>query len=464
MGRLAEAPASRVVFRAMSLHTTIGRGARRREGHPYPSVWLLLLICGIPARAQEVAFSIRESLENAAVQLHAGEAEAALHALAHVAEAEPDNPWLWFYRGSAYLILQQPYRAMDAFDRSLAILQKLNHPDRTLENLVRAARDRARRQVFQVSLTLGPAYDSNVSFLGSGAATLGLLAGKEDGKFLARTRIDFSPIEDGRNSLTLGLHAAHSWYFQIDEFDDQEYGGYVRYSRRLSNQWRGEVQYDYEYTLLDHKGFLSGNGATCALRYTWSPGTTWISPLESALFYRIDVRDYRYPVREAFNHDGLTHGVGMQQVWQVRPVPNWIWRVTTGYRFDYVWTEGTEFDRRNNNLHAGIQIPLIRPGSPDKYLILPDKEMTLRFDADWQSTRYRNVSLEDRDRDRRRDRITYLSLGVSQLLRDNPKEGRLVLHVVSEWTNAESNVETRGRIHPFTYEKFVCGILLQWSW
>lgn len=429
----------------------------------FAHIWLGFASVTI-AQPQEHLNPVREALEKTAVALHVGDAESALRLLSQVAESEPENPWLWYYRGAAYLLHNQPYRAMDALERSATILHDLGDPDPALAGLIETQQRNARKKVLQVSLTTGFAYDSNVSFLAGDAATLGQIAGEEDGKFSAGTRIDFAAHADGTNSLVVGAHTSHSWHFQIDPFDDSEYGGYVRYERKWSQQWRSEIQYDYEYTLLDYRGYLSANGSTLAMHYTWTPWMTRVAPLESSVYYRLDVRDFAYPVFEAFNQDGLTHGVGIQQTWLVVPVPNWSWRVSTGYRFDYVSTEGTEYDRKANNIYVGVQMPLVRPGEPDKYLLLPDKELTLRFDADWQSARYRNISLEDRDRDRRRDRTTFLSLSLSQLIRDDPRDGRLNLHVVSEWTNAESNVELRGRVSPFTYEKFVCGILLQWSW
>lgn len=430
-------------------------------------LWLAVVLVGAAGRgraSEPPPAEVREALEQAALALHAGNADRALRVLTAVEPIEPDNPWLWYYRGAALNLLDQPIRARSALDRARGILRRLGDPDPNLAALVEQQSRLAWRKTVNVSLTTGLAYDSNVSFLAGDAATLGLIAGEEDGKFSTGSRIDLALVEDGVNSLAVGLHSSHAWHFQIDPFDDARYRSHVRYGRRLADRWRGEVQYDYEYVTLDHRGFLDAHGATLAVHYGWSLSGDRVRPLESSVYYRIDVRDYRYPVREAFNQDGLTHGVGVQQTWQVQPAPQWTWQVATGYRFDYVTTEGSQYDRRANNLHVGVRMPLVRPGAPDQYLILPDRELALRFDTEWQSARYRNVSLDDRDRDRRRDRTTLLALGLSQVLRDDPRTGRWTLHLVSEWTNAESNVELRGGVSPFTYEKFVVGLLMQWSW
>src|SRR5689334_21955749 len=57
---------------------------------------------------------VRTWLEDAAHQIAGGEYSKALETLQRVEKSEPDNPWLWFFRGTAQYQLNEPYRAMDA--------------------------------------------------------------------------------------------------------------------------------------------------------------------------------------------------------------------------------------------------------------------------------------------------------------------------------------------------------------
>ena len=141
-----------------------------------------------------------------------------------------------------------------------------------------------------------------------------------------------------------------------------------------------------------------------------------------------------------------------------------------GYFFDSIFTDGSEFARREHNFFAGLAVPLIDPADPTKYLLIPDKELVFRFGAQWQIGRYRNRSIIDHDHDRRHDYITTLNFGLSQTLLKDVDYGDLVLHGLISWTDADSNSTVQSRNFPyrrsssFTYDKVVYGLQLEWTW
>ena len=409
---------------------------------------------------------VRASLDGAAGWLHAGDARKALELLASVEEAEPDNPWLWFYRGSAHLRLNDAYEAMAAFDRASEVLIGLGGPDPDLAERIARQRRIARRRVFGLRFQTGFAYDSNVSYLGSDASTLDLIAGEEDGRFVTSLQADFAPVDDGVNLLAVGLRTSHSWHFRIDSFDFQDYGAYVRYARHVGDSLELGVRYDYDVALLGNDRFLSRHALTPSIRFDWRASPSRFHPSDTTVYYRLEARDFLFETEPAFDRDGLVHAVGVEQGFRLRPIADWPWwwTVAVGYRYDREHTDGTEFDRRGHAVHVDLSMPLVNPAAPTWYLVFPDKELVLRIHAGWQGDKYANASLIDVRGRERRDRTTTVGAVLSQTLIDHPDSGTLVLHLIGNWTDAESNVRASSNISPFTYDKFVFAIQIEWSW
>lgn len=416
--------------------------------------------------ADDEGESVRDALDRAAFLLNVGNAHDAIDALKMVERHEPNNPWLWFYRGSADLQQDEPYRAMEHLDRATEILVELGDPDPALMRRIRHVRAAARRQVFSLSLTTGLAFDTNVTFLSGGASTLGLIAGEQDGKFASQFQVNFSPIADSQQKLTIGVRTGQTWHFSIESFDYQDYGGYVRYARRLTESVTLSVQYDYDFTYLGNQPFLSNHALRTALSYAWSSDNTRFRPIDTQVYYLFEHRDFRFDVTPAFDQDGFLHAVGIQQRFEFRPLADssWTWNLRSGYEFGRIATDGTQFDRRTHAFFLGLSMPLLNPIKPHEYLILPDKPLSFDFDVSWLIADHINESLDDADHDRRSDLVTSYGFVLSQVLMDDPEDGELVLHAIVHWTDADSNVETSRRISPFTYDKVVYGIQLAWSW
>lgn len=410
--------------------------------------------------------TVRKALESAASLLAAGSPEAAIEALQPVERLEPDNPWMWFYRGAAHHQLGAPYKAIECYDHALQVLQGLGDPDPVLAARIRDQRNRARREVFTISTHTGLAYNTNVTFLGGGSEALGLVAGRGSGGFGSGARLSYAPMADERQSLTLGARLDHVWYFSVEQFDSQDYGGYARYAVNLAPQWEAAVRYDYDMFLLDRQSYLSNQMLTGSLAYRWQSSASAVQLNRSTVAYDFEAGDYLFRTFRQLNADALANGVGIEQTFLVRPVAGsaWTWDASVGYRFDGISTAGTEYDRNAHDFFLGLGIPLVNPRDPDKYLILPDKELTFRFTADWLMERYWNKSLFDRNGDRRSDLTTVFGFALSQKLIEDPEYGNLTLRAIITWTDADSNITSRGAVSPFTYESALYGVQLEWTW
>ena len=443
---------------------------RRAQYRLFYALAALLSVRAASAQAQEE--EVRAALESAATQISQGHYSEALDTLRRVESAEPDNPWMWFYRGTAEQQLGEPYRAMDAYDRALKILRDLDNPDPALAAKIREQRFAARRQVLHLSLSTGLAYDTNVSYLGSSSG-LSIISGKPDMLFATQAQLDYAPVATAQQALTFGTRLSHSWHFSIEEYNLQDYGAYVRYARRLSPHFDAAIEYDYDFVLLGNDSFLSDHVLTPSLTYHWlAPAQQRFRLEDTRVYYRFEDADFKFDTDRAFDRDGTAHGVGIEQSFKWKPVRcwNWTWDLAVGYLFNSFFTDGSEFGRREHNFLAGVSMPVINPWHPDKYLILPDKELVFTFNTQWQIGTYRDGSLIDADGDRRSDLLTTFNWGLSQTLIKSPEYGDLILHGLISWTNADSNVTTQEHNfpyrtgEPFTYDKVVYGLQLEWSW
>lgn len=432
----------------------------------------ILLSDAFVSRAQNPGDeSVATALEKAANFLAAGRPRDALDALQPVARRESDNPWMWFYRGTACVQLGNPYKAMKHYDRALDVLAALGNPDPELVAKVRLHRLRARQQVFRISFQPGLAFDTNVTYLGKGTTnTIDQISGEEDAKFGSQFHIDYAPIADEADTLAVGVRLGHAWNFSVEQFNYQDYGAYVRYARRIGRNWEAAVRYDYDITCLGNESFLSNHALTPSIAYHWDPASTPLRPDQSMAYYTFEARDFLYDDDPEFDRDGLANAVGFEQSFQFDPLPRWTWDLTAGYRFTSISTEGTEYDRPAHDFYLGLSVPLVNPADTRKYLIIPDKELIFGFNVQWHLADYRNPSLIDSDHRERSDRITTYGWSLSQKLIEDPDYGDLTLHTIIHWTDADSNVTIRDEgsrflySSPFTYDKVVYGIQLAWTW
>lgn len=432
----------------------------RAPSHPQ-SLNLLFLFLAVslgsarPAQQPPDAI-VRNALESAAAALETGDDTGTLQALLPVDAVEPSNPWLWFYRGRAHNMRGYPHEAIAAFDRALNTLAVLGDPDPEFAARVRSDRRRVRRQVVNVSLQLGLAYDTNVTFRGGGT-TGPLISGRGDGKFASQFRWEYAPVATPEEAVTLGGRLAHAWHFAIDEFNYQDYAAFVRYTRPLDDGWTLNGQYDYDLTYLGNQPFLSNHALTLSLRYHRQPtGRRWELG-ETRFDYRIDARDFLIDTAPEFDRDGYANSFEIGQTFRLRlnGDASRVLDLYAGYRLQNVATEGSEFDRVTNGFYVRVAMPLRIPW-------MPDKDAVLGLSASWEIDDYRNRSLLDLRGRRREDVITSLGLVLSQPLRIDPDRGDLILHAIVNWTDSDSNVRGANRDSPFNYDKVVAGLQLEW--
>ncbi len=414
------------------------------------------LLHGQPAEPSEPP-EVQLLLDRAGLFLQEGRVPEVLRILESVETAEPDNPWLWYYRGKAYAMIGEPYRAMEAFDQALSGLLALEPSDPELVEKIRWERRAARRQVFNLSLQAGLAYDTNVTYEGTGVSE-DFISGREDGRFATRVQLDFAPHVTATDAWVFGVRLEDSWHFAVEEFNFQDYGAYARYSRKLSDRWTVDLQYDYDITYLGNEPFLSNHmlGPTFTLQW---PVTGKSFTLHRTFFdYRIEARDYLYDTRPAFDRDGFVNAAGVTQSFRFRPVRDrsWVWDAQAGYRVESVATQGSEFDRVGQSISGGLRMPL---GDA----LIRDLECTVQVLGGVQFDHYRNDSLIDyRPGAKRDDIITSAGAVISQELLRSLKHGDVILHGIVHWMDSDSDVRDRSRASPYTYDKLVVGLQLEW--
>jgi len=458
---------SRNIYRALLTEQWHARGFSRSSA----LACCVALSIMLPAYAQDQratppAEDVAALLESAAVALRQHRPHEALPPLGLVEAIEPDNPWLWYFRGLAQRAIGNPYEAMACYDTAAAKLGSAEVGDDALASRIRRDRTAARRDVFGVSLRLGGAYDSNVTFLGDIGSTIDVISGREDGRVSLGFAADFAPIADETHTFAVGVRTEQSWHFSIDEFDYQDYGGYLLYARRIAPRWEAELRYDYDFTLLGRAEFLSRHALTPSLTYDWPASVAPLRLDETTVYFRASWQDFRFETDRESDRDGTTRAVGIEQRARFRPIRDspWTTQWYAGYFFATVHTDGTQFDRRTHGVYAGVSAPLMNPWSPNAYLIIPDKELRLALDVAWRRDDYRGRDLVDRNRSRRRDQLLVAGATLSQLLISDPDAGEVVVRFFVGYSDVNSNVETREGATPFSYEKVVAGFQIRWSW
>lgn len=427
---------------------------------------MLATCCLTTASRAEPSDTVAADLESAATSIQAGQPRAALEALDAVERIEPQNPWLWFYRGLAHLRLGNAYLAMESFDAALDRLAELGDPDPQLTEAARRYRSQARRQAFSLSWQTGLAYDTNVTYLGNVATGPGLISGRKDGKFASGLQLHYAPVAEEDQALVLNVRLDHIWHFKTSEFNFQDYGASIRYARKLDRRWEASLQYDYDFTLLGNQSFLSSHALTPGLRYHWDLPEGPFRPGTTGVYYQMVDQDFRFPTTRAFDRDGFIHALGVEQsfLFQLLPGSSRTGELTLGYRAEAIPTRGSEFDRNQHNFLVGVGLPLLNPAEPERFLILPDKELLLRFNLHWQTADYDNPSLLDRYKRGRSDFIKSYTWSLSQKLLEHPDYGELTLHGIINWQDARSHLRTDGGGRPFTYDKVIYGMQLEWTW
>ncbi len=407
----------------------------------------------------ETQQTVRSALEHAANQIANRQHAAALESLKPVESLEPDNPWLHYFKGTAHLGLENWYPAMDSYDTATDLLLSYGQPEPQLYETIKRYRTQARRNVFSLSLTTGIAWDSNVSYVGDSGSQANLISGQGDAVFSTRFNIAYAPIANETESLTFVARTHNTWHADVDQFDEQDYGFTTNYTRNLTDQWSASLRYDYDIVYLGRQPFVSSHALSPSLRYGWTPTDARLQPTRTDFYYRIEAHDYLFRTATEFDRDGFENSLGLSQsfLWQPNPENPWAMTIDTGYAFEFVATEGREFDQLRHNFYLGFGIPLTSP-------LLPQNDLQLQINTNVEVGQYREASLIDRDNDERHDVITTIEAIFSQNLVRHPTRGDLTMHAIVGYSTAASNITRRDRSEPFTYEKWITGVQFEWNW
>ncbi len=440
----------------------------------------IMLACVAPIHAQDVATppadpesqpttesiaatiqqqTVRTALERAATQIADRQFAAALQTLKPVDPLEPDNPWLHFYRGAAHQGLQNWYPAMESYDNAMDLLLSYGDPEPELFKTIQQYRTQARRNVFSMSLSTGIAWDSNVSYVGDAGSQADLISGQGDAVINTRFNIAYAPIANETETLVLAARTFNTWHTDLDQFDQQNYGFTANYVRKIDDHWSWSLRYDYDVVYLGLQPFVSSHAITPSLFHRWEPTDAPFQPTTTNFYYRFEAHDYLFRTPSEFDRDGYDNGVGLSQgfVWQPNRDNPWAMTIDTGYEFEFVATEGSEFDQMRHNFFLSVGLPLTNP-------LLPDKDLLWTINANCEIGDYREASLIDRDGDERYDVITTLESVFSQRLISHPTRGDLTMHAIVGWSHAASNVTREDRSSPFSYEKWISGVQFEWNW
>jgi len=430
---------------------------------------LPLYIGGVSASAAaDEPCDVRRALERAASDLSAGRADAALRALSCVEASEPNNPWLSYYTGAAHLQLEDVYAAITSLNRAEAAINQADDQDAPLVERIRRLRRRAQRSVLQVSLRIGLAYDTNVSFLDDTALREDIIAGEEDALFESKWSFAFTPISTHEHALTVGADVSESLHFRIDEFNIRATSGFFRYARHIGGGSEVSAQYEWNIVDLDNRDYLTRNALVLGWRHEWTATGRPLQLVETAILCGIEDQDYHYPVARDFRQDGLVQSIGVQQrlSWHPESTIPWDCTARLGYTFSDYDTDGREYDRHGHHATVAVELPLLDPSQWDAYLLIPDRPLWITLTYDWEYERYRSSrASRSRTSRKRRDRTSTYGVTLSQVLTEGrQRQPDLFLHLLARWTDANSNVRTTTRATPFTFEKLVVGVQLEWSW
>ena len=436
--------------------------------------------------------------------------------------AESDNvPSIWRSFASLYLGLIIPYRAAeevdpiergrildeasqwlleaaeldvvipesgveDAYSRT-EFIPDLRWEQEALIDDLRTSEGYADQPVNDISVTIfsGAHRDTNVVLLGDRTDLPRGISSEKDFGFSTGAILGYTLDLDDRWTLGLEGRVSSLWHANVDEFDEQNYGGSaaIQYELMEQNGSDGPIhlrlQYDYDYTLLGRDGFLSANRITPNIR-----AFSHDRKSELNVYFTYELRNYfedLFDSRTERSGDyfsiGLTHRlktIDMEPVyrsWGIEPWghPNDAGLVQDGsdypkryltpfMAFQYSWdqTDGTEFDQSAYNLVLGANVPL--PLGID-----------LNASADFEWEDYREGSVIDFNREARKDFVQRYRIQFSRdfvLKAGNPQNrfrpnfDRVVMSLSAHatFTIDDSNVVDRIGQSVFEYDRALYGI------
>ena len=334
-------------------------------------------------------------------------------------------------------------------------------------------------------LRAGNWYDSNVILLGKDTARprgykqsadyqVGVTADFNLSRYIPKTEAPWVG-----ESLTVGVGggAAATWQPNISPFDVNRYPArtYVNW-QPVRDLYLG-LQYEYSYTQLGHKPFISSQRLTPVISKAWSTTGKDQARVElgrTDFYYTHDERNYLDRLADfRLNRDGVYQSLGVQHTFnlaQAKDLPylrdyfnsherearlfgeRWL-NCYLGFEYRDEQTVGTEFDARGNSLLWGLTVPL-----PYRLAFELNSEFT------WMD--YTGASIFDYERKERSDFMQRYDFGLTYTFVARGEDPNLRtlevrLRTGVEMTFQNSNIWTRMGEDIYEYDRAVYGVQLE---
>jgi tetratricopeptide (TPR) repeat protein len=348
-----------------------------------------------------------------------------------------------FYEGLTYIRMRELVRARRTFqDASLSADRDptVVSAARQLDAVLAAQQQTTKR--WEVQLTLGYEYDTNVIQIGTNVPTPGEISDEEDGRFVLQPRGSYSFIRNDRLEVGLEGSGYFTWQNDLSDFDVASYqaGPFVNY--KLRENLYASARYSFNYVELGHDPFLKRNVIT--------PQLTLVEPKfgYTSLYYQFQTRQFdEVPISAAEDRDGPVHSVGLVQGFTLPEIFRGAGESTLelSYRFERQETDGSDYQGNFHSLGATFYAPL------PVWKLRADAGVTFDFEN------YDNPNTLDSDRDRRRDFEFDITAGLTRQINKY-----MAARVDYSYTRRDSNIVSAGQ-DIFDYDRHILGVRLIFS-
>lgn len=345
-----------------------------------------------------------------------------------------------FYEGLTYLRMKQLVKARSTF-REASIGGRdptVAAASRQLDDVL--ARQQRASKIWEVQISLGYEYDSNVILLGSDIATPAGISDESDSRFLLQPRASYSFIRGTKLEVGVETNGYFTWHNDLQDFNVASYQAGPFFNYRLGKNVYASARYGYNYIDFGHEKFLTRHIAT--------PQLTLIEPKfgYTSAYYQYQGRDfYHQPNFAPFDRDGETHTAGIVQGITLPPIFSTAGEsnLELSYRYEIQDTDGSDFEGDFHRVAATVYTPL------PVLKLRGDVGVSVSFDQ------YDNPNSLDATGDTREDFEWSVSAGVTRQLTE-----AAALRVDYRFTDHDSNVTTPAGQLPYEYDRHLFGVRL----
>lgn len=338
-----------------------------------------------------------------------------------------------FYRGLVYLQQRNREAAREALQEGYDLA-----PDSDIGLKSKEILDQlVGRRPWELSLRMGFDYDTNVTLRGNHVQRRINENTGADWRFGLGSAFTYRIVETDEFLLGVGGSTFNTWHAEIDDFDVQNYGAnvYMAYTPADADWLTLSVRYDWDFTLVGNQSFLGRHRMTPQIDVR---ETDWTN---TSLFYQFDVRNYyNQPSDRRLDRDGDTHVLGVIQRFEVAEMYDRPFTIDVSYRFENVDTRGTEFTSDNHVFSLGVGVPL-------------PWDLTFDFVSEFEVQHYKQRSLFDFDRSRRRDFIYTFLFALTKQFNEHVS-ARFAVNT----TNEDSNIRDQDRQEFFSFDRITYGL------